>query len=341
LNVLSDVPSGESVAVVKRALANAASTGQTVQYMQMFGYERSGSSLVGAILDAHAHAVVGSEVNVLKLYDELAKQLAEEGKPNELPDAYSGEDWLFGLLLDSAKDCAEAGRLMANYEFHIPDQHMGSLVEEQPNGPTLTLIGDKKPDASTLLFAHNFERGMVALDLLRQALHSKTHPNLKHSVIYLHTMRHPMDLIATKSLRDWWYFNRPSQDTQWDPDLLPNGNATMRPHVLQADTRLTIQSLQMNAKLNYILQHDRGDTTWVDVYAEDLISTPRAVLTQLCRQLSMHCSSQYIDAASSIVMTSPHASRDRIVWPMDILLELKKGLKNNPFVQRYEFFPGF
>jgi hypothetical protein len=126
------------------------------------GYQRSGSTLVRSLLDAHPSVIIAHELTALKLVE-----------------AGVGKRSLYQLLLENSQDRAQNKRqLMHGYNYKVPNQWQGRFDE-------LRVIGDKKAAASTAQLAKNPR----LLHWLRNTVATE--------VKFVHVVRNPYDNIAT------------------------------------------------------------------------------------------------------------------------------------------------
>lgn len=124
------------------------------------GYPRSGHSLVGAIIDAHPHAIMAHELNALVF----------------LKLGYS-KNQLFYLLEKQSQAFAKADRQWSGYSYHIPGMWQGRYE-------SLQLIGDKRGSSTMKVLAQHPELLDKAASLC---------PNFK----LIHVIRNPFDSIST------------------------------------------------------------------------------------------------------------------------------------------------
>lgn len=130
-------------------------------YCIFIGYQRSGSSLVGSLLDAHPNAVIAHELNVMKFF---------EAKYNK--------NQIYYLLLQNSQEFAQQGRSWSGYSYTVPNQWQGRFSD-------LQIIGDKKAALSTIKLGQNPH-------LLEQIRHT-----VKIPIKFVHVYRNPYDNITT------------------------------------------------------------------------------------------------------------------------------------------------
>ncbi|MCP5043311.1 MAG: sulfotransferase [bacterium] len=131
-------------------------------YCMFIGYQRSGHSLVGSLLDAHDSIVIAHEADALE----------------RISEGISREDLYLELWENSWRQ-ARKGRQETGYSYQVPGGRQGS-------SRGLRVIGDKKGGRSSTILA---ERPHL-LGALRKTLGD-------HRLRVIHVMRHPLDNIAT------------------------------------------------------------------------------------------------------------------------------------------------
>ena len=138
---------------------------QLETFCMFLGYARSGTSLLGALLDAHPNVVLAHELDVLKYLQ-----------------AGFRKHQIFHLLLENSKASAKGERKATGYLYEVQDQWQGRYT-------TLRVIGDKKAGMSSLRLQENPK----LLDELRTTI------GLPLKVF--HIVRNPYDNITTKYRR--------------------------------------------------------------------------------------------------------------------------------------------
>ena len=130
-------------------------------YCIFIGYQRSGSSLVGALLDAHPNAVIAHELNVMQYFE-----------------AGFNKNQIYHLLKENSQEYGQQGRNWSGYSYQVPNQWQGKYKE-------IEVIGDKKAALSAIRLAKKPQ-------LLKQISNTVGVP-LK----IIHIVRNPYDNIAT------------------------------------------------------------------------------------------------------------------------------------------------
>ncbi len=137
-----------------------------ISYCMFIGYQRSGHSYIGALLDAHPNTAIGMEVDALNLVD-----------------LNYNRNQLFFCLANNAKIFTKVlENVWTGYSYAVPESSQGKFNK-------LLVIGDKKGGKSTLRLGEKPE------------LFEKLIKLTKLPVKVIHIIRNPFDNISTMCLR--------------------------------------------------------------------------------------------------------------------------------------------
>ena len=145
--------------MVGRKTSNAFSNVRT--YVMFIGQPRSGTSLLGSLLNAHQNVLVSQELNALKY----------------LRRGY-GKNQLFWLIQENERKFAKNGRKWTGYQYNVDSKWQGNYDD-------LLVIGDKKAGKST-------EQLTESPDLL-----DRLQTTIQLPVRIVHIVRNPYNVIAT------------------------------------------------------------------------------------------------------------------------------------------------
>jgi Sulfotransferase family len=134
---------------------------QVERFCFFIGYARSGSTLVGSLLNAHPEVVIAHELDALGQV-ERGLDRAE----------------VFTLLLRQEQRFAELGYQWTGYDYRVPGLSQGTFSR-------LRVIGDKRAGKST----HRLGERPDLLDLVRRCVGVP--------VRVVHVVRNPFDNVAT------------------------------------------------------------------------------------------------------------------------------------------------
>jgi hypothetical protein len=168
-----EAPAGGSALTRQaRAAIDAIRLRRSLAHVESFcfflGYARSGSTLVGALLNAHPEIVIANELDVLH-YVALGTPKTE----------------IFSLLLERDRAFAHSGNQWTGYDYQVGGQSQGTFTR-------LRVIGDKRAGRST----HRLGERPELLDALRRTV------GVPLRVI--HVVRNPFDTITTRA----WHRSR-------------------------------------------------------------------------------------------------------------------------------------
>lgn len=136
---------------------------EQVRLMCLFiGYARSGSSLVGSLIDAHPNAVISHELDALRF--------VRWALPRDL---------IFSLICGNSREFSAAGRRWTGYSYEVPASSQGRFER-------LLVIGDKKAAVTTLALVK------------RPTLIDRVQRTTGVPVRLVHVVRNPFDIIATR-----------------------------------------------------------------------------------------------------------------------------------------------
>jgi hypothetical protein len=121
----------------------------------------------------------------------------------------------------------------------------------------------------------------------------------------VHHVRNPFDNIATLSIRHGW----------------PLGSA------IELFFSLCATVSWCRAEI--------GAGRWIDVRHEDLVASPRPVLSGLCRFLGQEPDDGYLDACAAVLFDAPRRTRDQVRWTADDVARVRRG------VERWDFLAGY
>ncbi len=165
---------------------------------------------------------------------------------------------------------------------------------------TLKLIGDKRGGKSTLHLMEDF------------SLYKKLMKLVKCKVKVLHIIRHPLDNISTIILMS-----------------LKDNHVPIRTD-FEAKIDLYFESVKFNSEIKR-----NGNINILDVYHEDLISKPREQLLRILDHLELDPEPSYLNSCIRQVYKEPNLSREKLIWPEDMLSRVHKEMSKYEFLKKY------
>lgn len=164
---------------------------------------------------------------------------------------------------------------------------------------TIKVLGDKKGGHTTSQIAQTPQRLGALLELFDRR------------VKMVHVVRNPFDIIT--------YIHR-----QW---VQKQGGA------LVDSARRFFTLAQTNARIRQKL----GPDAVLDLWHEDLVADPQAVLAQACDHFGVDRIDDHLQSAASIVKPSTRKSREAFNWPSKLVAAVEQNSRKFDFLERYNF----
>jgi len=136
------------------------------------GYGRSGHSLIGSLLNAHADITISHELDALRFVQRHFRRAQ-----------------IYSLILSRDRAFGAMDRTWTGYDYRVPNQHQGDYS-------SIKVIGDKRGGASSERLGQHPE----VLDRLRRTV--------KVPIRVIHVVRNPFDIITTNFNRTEMSFLR-------------------------------------------------------------------------------------------------------------------------------------
>ena len=145
-------------------------------FLLCIGYPRTGSTLIGSLLDAHPHVVIANEYNLVGRWNEIARH-------NPSRDYIFNELWENSVKMSTDSKKRRAKDNYFYFSYFVPGLWQGKYDDH------ISVMGDKKCGGTT--------RGL-SVDKMRftDLLHKIATP-----IKFIHIVRNPFDTIATMTLR--------------------------------------------------------------------------------------------------------------------------------------------
>lgn len=178
------------------------------------------------------------------------------------------------------------------------------VVKKQYQGrfTKLRVIGDKKGSRTTLLLNERFN------------LIEKLKEEMPVPVRIIHVVRNPFDNIVTRA--------RKGNDVQ--REITPVG------------IRNNISRHFAQAAVNHRIISESGCHV-LTIRHEELISSPRAVLIQICDFLELEAPAPWLRACAEIVFEKPHKTRFDFDYPKEMIDEINEQMGMFPFFDGYSY----
>lgn len=267
------------------------------------GWQRSGHSIIGSLLDGHPDAIIAHEYFLFSNFIQFMY----------MPDA---KRQLFtSLYQNSAFDARTGSRSQYHnekgYNLHLPQSWQGHFRK-------LRVIGDKTAGDVTNAFLWE----SVVFRYMLKKLSQIVGVPLK----VINVVRNPFDMIATLTLY------RGSSDLNVKVPATEEKKYN-NSQVLEWSTNVILK------KTRAIYQMEQMDYNWnfLRMYSEDFIRDPKSVMKSLCTFIGLECTEEYLELCANKTFKTVSASRHLIAWNPSIVQRINNNIQAIPFLNRYSF----
>ena len=273
------------------------------KFVFFVGYGRSGSSIIGSILDAHPNVIIAHEYRL-------------PWKWAEHPEKYNlKKTFLFNELYRTSVESLTFGwrspfQLKKGYSLYVEGTWQGRFTE-------LKVIGDK----STGNLPDRFRSSPAnATREFHQLLET-----VKIPIRVIHLVRNPYDIIATVALY------RASPIVEVKLKATPNNR-------YNNSIQLTKLYMFIFGRAEALLQMiPLFNLTVLEVHIEDFIQDPRNTLQRLCDFIEVECLEDYLQLCLKNAFSSVSRTRDLVVWPPELRAAIDREKQKYPFFRGYSF----
>lgn len=283
---------------------------QTVETIVLVtGYPHSGSTLLGALLNAHPEMLIAHEADLLS-------HLSPKTTPGQVLSRLLVADWTVRR---------QTSYRLWGYSYRVKNQWQGSYAR-------LRVIGDKKARGNT----RNLSDRPDLLDLLRDRMGWQ----VRNIFVY----RNPYDMVATHHLDT---LRNVDGNGRAAPSGAAEGSS-LRPDMSLSEfaprpgekPSLTSESvayiLTLSDRLVNIARMFLKDET-LAVRHEDFVAAPKDRLRDICAFLNVGCSEDYLDSCAALVFPRPHRTRTKVRWRHSEVQEIADALGKYPWFDGYSF----
>lgn len=268
------------------------------------GHARSGSTVVGSILDAHPNIIISNEVDLLSNLEVWQRQFLQ-CRSNCVEHARKLLFELYSIMLDNSVQYGKS-RVHTGFNYSIPGQG------EWRN---FKVIGDKKAGKTAHMLAYMFNKTITDFKFLESMGGV--------SVKFVHVVRNPFDIIATMLRRQMFdgaaYFEH--RHDMLTPDV----------ETLQKTTRRVFQLERSIAQLKNTKLFDI-----IELHHVDLLAHTERELQRVCTWLGdITYDKQWALNSKQILHERPSRSRDFLVWPQSIVDSIIKQSQQDTSFSRY------
>jgi len=276
-------------------------------FVFFIGHGRSGSSIIGSMLDSHPHMIISYQSHILQ--EVLNK-----------PEA-SDKSFIFNKIWKTSCYMTMMTRGRATYKDNKKNYTLffDGLYQGKYNNH-VDVIGDKEAGKISGMFMHDPEKFKSMLSKLREAV------DIPIKVI--HPIRNPFDNIATILLYEY------HEHSIVEATKTKLGNST-----------IVIDSKRVDSNTeDYFLYYQASEEApkmfnldTIQIHNQDLVMHPRRTIIGLCEFLEVFCSDDYIETCSNKMFGEVSKTRYKIQWKDYQIANITKNIQKFKSLLRYDF----
>ena len=270
-------------------------------FVFFMGWQRSGHSIIGSLLDGHPNAIIAHEFFLFNHWEKSAHSLNRSA--------------LFNKLYKNSFTNAQSGwRTWQNnqkgYNLELPNSWQGKFRR-------LRVIGDKTGGEVTKMFHDKPKMFQFILKGLQR--------QVKVPIKVINVVRNPFDMIATLTLyrganSSVVKVNATEQNKFQDLQILKKAAKDI--------TYRAVAIHQMEKKY---------DLDLLRIYSEDFVRDPKAVMSEVCRFLRQQCTIDYLQQCAEKAFKTISKSRYLVEWDPAIVSFIEELTRTFSFFNRYSF----
>ena len=271
------------------------------KFVIFVGYERSGHSIVGSLMDAHPHVFITNEFFIFGKFDKLDNVTNGSWRDNLFQSLYNSSNSRPERLSSSSK----------GYTLNVEGLWAGTYVDH------IEVIGDKSGGGTTKAYLINKQKFKQNFEKLKR--------NVQVPLRIIHVLRNPFDIISTNAIY--------TRDKSLLKYLKETGNKTSDPELL---AKILYMFDEFRAVVE-IIDDIFGRENVLDIHNCDLVADPRGTLTKIFNFLEVSTTEHYLDVCAEKVFKSVSWSRDLMEWPPELREMVEIMMKDYKMLSRYSF----
>ena len=267
------------------------------------GYERSGHSIIGSMLDAHPNIVLSTGFYLFKTM--------LSGKAFENSTALFNQ--LHSSSMQNAKEAPKNGR--KGYTLDVPGLWQGNFT-------VLRVIGDKSASRTTMAYVKDPLRFKNIYQQLQHSIRDI-------SIVVIHVVRNPYDMIGTHALY------KASKERNMK---LPATKAVKYNNTVALGKITKYFFAQAQAVANMI---EACELTVLELRSEDIVRDSKGTLQTVCKALQVSCPEDYLQICHNKAFKHVSRSRDCVVWTPELHSTVQTYINKFPYFKGYTFDDDF
>lgn len=270
------------------------------------GWQRSGHSIIGSLLDGHPDVVIAHEFFLFTHLHQLSDRRASITYRTRLYNQLAANSFRQANFGDRSNLQNKKG-----YNLKLSLSWQGCYRR-------LRVIGDKCAGDVTNYYRWNTQTFPAHIYRLKSIV------GVPLKVIKV--IRNPYDMIATLSL----YRGSPINDVKVEASA---ENKYDNQEIIQSAADTIIDK----AYYLHLMEQEDYDWEMIRVYSEDFIRNPKEIMGTICRFLTLDCTEDYLQQCADKTFKSVSKSREVIVWDPAVKTLVENAIRDIPFFNRYSF----
>ena len=276
------------------------------KFVVFVGYQRSGHTLIGSVMDAHPNMLISNTLFLLQ-------SCAFRGVGERL---FENKTRLFNTIYRDSYLLSKCGarngtNSSKGYSLEVNGQWQGKFSQ-------LRVVGEKSGGSTALQLRHD-----EGITCWKQLVDSIGIP-----IVAIHVVRNPYDMIATNSLY------RLSKVKETKANDLVYGK--LRPGL----SMLTEEAQRVFKQANSVERFSKNSPV-VEIHIEDYIRDPKSAVLKICNGLGLPCPEDYVQECYNKAYRSVSRSRDLIEWEPEVINSIQENMKKLHFFHGYTFEDSF
>ena len=265
------------------------------------GYNRSGSSMLGQLINAHPEIVLAHE---LRMFERL-RALRFIPTP-------SARGRVTRMIVESDREFARASYAQSGYSYAVNGLWQGRYSR-------LRVIGNK--GSVNTVAGLNAAWGAKTLDYVRR--------RARLPARFLFTVRNPYDMAASRTLhrlrdRAGADIPPPRAYAPADADLIDVADEAIR------------FFLRLSERLSRVLPAIPKEDVF-ETRCEDFIASPKENLRRICAFLGVSEDEDYLDACAAFTFPNPSPARLKVRWTDAQIAQIADAVEKYPWFAGYNF----
>lgn len=278
-----------------------------IKYFVFFlGCDRSGSSILGSLMDAHPHAIIANEWRFPMFTDKSSSPSLRKDLFNKLYSA-------------SAKNkVKKRSHSDKGYTLVVDGLWQGAYDEY------IEIIGDKTSGFDVIPFLRSKRKFRKNYEVL------KNHLNIPIRAIQ--AVRNPFDVIATGAIIKA-LGNEKFRDLKLKVRQNKTGGKLNAPRHVEQEINYVFDMYTSARDIKYIM----GWENVLDVHNVDLVDDPRRTISRIFKFLGVETTEQYLDMCANKVFKSESQSRNLVLWTLKQIEQVETRMREFRVLDRYNF----